>query len=152
MDAQINQILDEIRTLKNTIIELKSQIDDRPHKTYATKRKIEKVRCNGITGRGTPCQNGAVEGTDHCRMHGERPVKPEKPKKVPRKALKMKKIQPEHTHPLGVAPTGPCPLCQTHGDVLDPHLVSMGLVGDPILLARVLEQYEASLDPKSRDT
>lgn len=142
MEAHIKQILNEIQTLRNEITDLKSQVDDRPHKTYVKKRKIEKVRCKGITGRGTPCQNGAVEGLDHCRMHGERPVKPEKPKKFPRKALKMKKIQPEHTHPIGVAPTGTCPLCQTHGDVLDPNLVSMGLVGDTAQLDRVLLEYE----------
>ena len=107
MNDQIKDILEEIQSLRNEIIELKSQVGDKP---YVKKRKIEKVCCKGITGRGTPCQNRAVEGLDHCRMHGERPVKPEKPKKFPRKALKMKKIQPEHTHPIGVAPTGTCPL------------------------------------------
>ena len=129
MEVHIKQILDEIQILRNEITELKSQVDDKPRKSPVKKMKIEKVRCIGITGKGTPCQNGAVEGAKYCRMHGERPVKPEKPKKIPRKALKMKKIQPEHTHLLGERPVGCCPLCETHGDVLDPTLVGQSFVG-----------------------
>jgi hypothetical protein len=54
-------------------------------------------------------------------MHGERTVRPDKPKRV-KKEPKPKKIQPEHTHLLGETPTEACPLCDTHGDVMDPTL------------------------------
>jgi len=54
-------------------------------------------------------------------MHGERPPKPEKPKRA-KKDPKPKKVQPEHTHELGEVPTDVCPLCETHGDVMDPTL------------------------------
>jgi hypothetical protein len=54
-------------------------------------------------------------------MHGDRPAKEVKPKKL-KKEPKPKKIQPEHTHLLGETPMEACPLCDTHGDVMDPTL------------------------------
>ena len=74
--------------------------------------KIPRVPCIGVTGKGTPCRNGAQPGHEYCRMHGDRPAKEVKPKK----------IQPEHTHELGETPTEACPLGDTHGDVMDPTL------------------------------
>ena len=117
MDAHLKEILEEIQTLRNEITELKSQVDDSVRKPRMKKTKIEKVCCKGVTGKGTQCQNSAVEGTEHCRMHGDRPPKPEKPKRVPRGSVKMKKVQPEHSHGIGEL-CGVCRLCETHGDVV----------------------------------
>jgi len=78
-----------------------------------------KPPCQGVTGKGTPCRNGALPGTSHCRMHSREP----KPPKVARarKEPKPKKTIPEHTHPIGHHDPH-CALCQTHGDCMDPTL------------------------------
>jgi hypothetical protein len=49
-----------------------------------------------------------------------------------KKEPKMKKVQPEHTHPIGEEPTQPCPLCETHGDVMDPGLPDADFEGPDI--------------------
>ena len=129
----IQQILEEVQALRSEINVLRSQVDeDKPRKFKNPKKKlkVEKVCCKGITGKGTPCQNSAVAGKDFCRMHGERPVKLEKPKRFARKPPKMKKIQPTHTHRLGVEDPS-CVLCGTHGDVLDPTLDRARFWGGP---------------------
>jgi hypothetical protein len=78
-----------------------------------------KQPCQGVTGKGTPCRNGALVGTPYCRMHSREPKAPKAPRT--RKEPKPKKIVPEHSHPIGE--TDPmCPLCQTHGDCMDPTL------------------------------
>ncbi|MBP04668.1 MAG: hypothetical protein CMA72_07800 [Euryarchaeota archaeon] len=83
------------------------------------RRGPRKQPCQGVTGKGTPCRNGALPGTTHCRMHSREPKAPKCPKV--RKEPKPKKIIPEHTHPIGFTdPT--CALCQTHGDCIDPTL------------------------------
>ena len=132
MNDQIKEILTEIQSLRNEIVELKSQVDDSSRKPRVKKPKLDKVCCKGITGKGTPCQNGAVEGTEYCRMHGERPPKPEKPKRIPRGTPKMKKIQPEHTHGLGLQ----CKLCETHGDVMWSGLTGEEFIGVSDYLVR----------------
>mgnify|MGYP005988251819 CR=1 FL=1 len=97
----MEQILEELRELRQIVQSLQPS-------------QPTKVLCKGVTGKGTPCRNKAVPGSEYCRMHGEREPKPERvvrPKKVP----KMKKIQPEHRHGPGEV----CMLCETHGDVFD---------------------------------
>ena len=68
-------------------------------------------------------------------MHGERPPKPEKPKRIPRGTQKMKKIQPEHTHDNGQF----CELCATHGDVMD-----SGLTGEEYIGSVTTSEYKQS--------
>ena len=82
-------------------------------------RRGRKQPCQGVTGKGTPCRNGALADTPYCRMHSRAP----KPPKAPRvkKEPKPKKIVPEHTHAVGSFDPL-CPLCSTHGDCLDPSL------------------------------
>ncbi len=133
MNDQIKEILTELQSLRNEIVELKSQVDDPSRKPRVKKPRVDKECCKGITGKGTPCQNGAVEGAEFCRMHGERPPKPEKPKRVPRGTPKMKKIQPEHTHGFGL----PCKLCETHGDVMN-----SGLTGEEYIGSVTTSDYE----------
>lgn len=99
----MDEIINELRELRQIIQGL--QLRDTP---------VPCTACRGVTGRGTPCRNKAAPDTEFCRMHGERPTKPAK---VPR-TKKPKKVQPEHVHAEGVA----CPLCEMHGDVLDPGL------------------------------
>jgi hypothetical protein len=78
-----------------------------------------KAPCQGVTGKGTPCRNGAIPGAPYCRMHSREPKAP-KPVRT-RKDPKPRKTIPEHTHPIGEThPT--CPLCETHGDCMDPTL------------------------------
>jgi hypothetical protein len=59
-------------------------------------------------------------------MHLGRRV--ERVAKVSRAAKKVKKVQPEHTHGVGVV----CMLCETHGDVWDPGLVGVGFEGGEV--------------------
>ena len=82
-------------------------------------KSTRKQPCQGVTGKGTPCRNGALPGCTHCRMHSREP-RPPKVARV-RKEPKPKKTIPEHTHHIGE--TDPqCALCQTHGDCMDPTL------------------------------
>jgi hypothetical protein len=75
--------------------------------------------CQGVTGKGTPCRNGALPGCAHCRMHSREPKAPKvaRTKKEP----KPKKTIPEHTHPIGET-HAECALCRSHGDCMDPTL------------------------------
>jgi hypothetical protein len=78
-----------------------------------------KPPCQGVTGKGTPCRNGALAGAQYCRMHSREPKAPKAPRT--RKEPKPVKTIPEHTHPIGHH-DALCPLCQTHGDCMDPTL------------------------------
>ena len=94
-------------------------------------RTSRKDPCQGVTGKGTPCRNGALPGAPYCRMHSREPKVP-KPTRV-RKEPKPRKTIPEHTHPIGsVDPT--CPLCQTHGDCMDPTLPEHSFEGAPQIM------------------
>ena len=100
----------------------------------ATLRATRKSPCQGVTGKGTPCRNGALPGCSHCRMHSREPKAPKvvRTKKEP----KPKKTIPEHTHPIGE--THPqCPLCQTHGDCMDATLPDHQFEGDSDLSERL---------------
>ena len=112
------QLLQEVRSLRDEIADLKN-----------IQPIVEKKICKGVTGKGTVCRNGAAPGSDYCRMHCEKTERTEKPKKV-KKATKLKKIQPEHTHALGEEPIGICPLCETHGNVMDATLPDCEFNGD----------------------
>ena len=100
----------------------------------------------GVTGKGIPCRNKAVLGCKFCKMHSNtKPVAEKKEKKKrEKKEVKPKKIQPEHTHAIGEIPTEPCPLCLTHGDVLDPELPNSNFEGDDITARlRILLESES---------
>jgi uncharacterized membrane protein len=96
----------------------------------------KKQPCQGVTGKGTPCRNGALPGTSHCRMHSREPKAPKAPKA--RKEPKPKKTIPEHTHPID-SPDPTCPLCQTHGDCMDPTLPDHDFDGPDDITERLRE-------------
>ena len=123
------EILAVLQELRREVEQLKSVHRPRP-------AKVPKVPCKGVTGKGTACRNSAQPGHEYCRMHGERPPKPEKPKRA-KKEPKPKKIQPEHTHGIGEVPEGVCPLCETHGDVMDPTLPEATFEGDVYIEERL---------------
>jgi hypothetical protein len=79
----------------------------------------KKYPCQGVTGKGTPCRNGALPGCQFCRMHSREPKECKVPK--PKKEPKPKKIVPEHTHAIGAVDPS-CSLCNSHGDCMDPSL------------------------------
>ena len=122
----MDEILQELRALREEVGGLKEQLGVGARVPRVP--KPPRTPCIGVTGKGTACRNSAQPGHEYCRMHGERPVRPEKPKKV-KKEPKPKKIQPEHNHPIGEDPSEVCPLCQTHGDVMDPELPDAGFEG-----------------------
>ena len=83
-------------------------------------------------------------------MHAEEKQTTEKKEKKKRvkKEAKPKKIQPEHNHVIVEVPTEPCPLCLTHGDVLDPDLTNHEFEGEDIterLRAILAEEAESEL-------
>ena len=117
----MDEILTELRALRDEIGVLRGQVNLGGPRVSRASPKPPRVPCIGMTGKGTACRNSAQPGHEHCRMHGDRPVKEVKPKRV-KKEAKPKKIQPEHTHLLGETPAEACPLCDTHGDVMDPTL------------------------------
>ena len=123
----MDEILQELRALRQEVEALKQV-------------KVSKTRkdpCQGVTGKGTPCRNGALVGTCHCRMHSREPKEapPQKVKKEP----KPKKTIPEHSHPIGEDPIGPCALCETHGDCTDPSLPDADFEGAGDLTERLRE-------------
>ena len=137
----MDEILQELRALREEVVGLKDQLGVGPRVPRVP--KPPRTPCIGVTGKGTACRNSAQPGHECCRMHGDRPVRLEKPKKV-KKEPKPKKIQPEHTHELGeTCPT--CPLCDTHGDVLNPTLPESQFESDENIedrLRKLLETEE----------
>ena len=115
-----SKIIEELRALRMEVVALQGQ--------GPRSKAPQKSKCQGMTGKGTPCCNGAVLGTDFCKMHTGMVEKPPKVVKVP-KTPKAKKIQPEHTHDIGEE-AGDCELCQMHGDVVDPELPNLEFEGD----------------------
>jgi hypothetical protein len=109
----MEELREELNKLREEVSELRLL-----HVAKTTQKK--KDPCQGVTGKGTPCRNGALPGTCHCRMHSREPKESREPRQ--KKDPKPKKIQPEHTHGIGEEPTEPCALCETHGNVLDPTL------------------------------
>jgi hypothetical protein len=114
----MEELREELNKLREEVAELRLL-----HVAKTTQGK-KKDPCQGVTGKGTPCRNGALPGTCHCRMHSREPKEVREPKQ--KKEPKPKKIQPEHTHGIGEVPSVPCPLCETHGDVMDPTLPDVG--------------------------
>ena len=123
----MDEILTELRALRDEIGVLRGQVNLGGPRVPKIP-KVARVPCTGMTGKGTPCRNSAQPGHEYCRMHGDRPVKEVKPKRV-KKEAKPKKIQPEHTHGIDEVGLG-CPLCDTHGNVWDPGLTECCFVGD----------------------
>ena len=129
----MDEILQELRALREEVGGLKEQLGVGARVPRVP--KPPRTPCIGVTGKGTACRNSAQPGHEHCRMHGDRPVRPEKPKK----------IQPEHTHELGETCQGTCPLCDTHGDVMDPTLPESQFESDENIedrLRKLLETEE----------
>ena len=137
---KMDEILAELRALREEVGCLKGQLGG----VSRASPKLPRVPCIGMTGKGTACRNSAQPGHEYCRMHGDRPARPVKPVRA-KKEAKPKKVQPEHTHELGETPTEPCPLCDTHGDVLDPILPESQFESDENIedrLRKLLETEE----------
>ena len=136
-----NQNMQEYTEILAVLQELRKEVEQLKSVHRPRVSKPPRIPCKGVTGKGTPCRNSSQPGHEYCRMHGERAVRPDKPKRV-KKDPKPKKIQPEHTHEIGEAPTESCPLCDTHGDVMNPHLPESSFEGDEDIedrLRRLLE-------------
>jgi hypothetical protein len=123
----MEELREELNKLREEVAELRL--------LHKPPTKHRKEPCQGVTGKGTPCRNGALPGMTCCRMHSREP-KPAKEPKV-KKEPKPKKIQPEHTHGIGEESIEPCPLCETHGDVIDPGLPDSGFEGADDLTERL---------------
>lgn len=126
----MEELREEMNKLREEVAELRLL-----HVAKPTQKK--KDPCQGVTGKGTPCRNGALPGTCHCRMHSREPKELKQPRQ--KKEPKPKKTIPEHTHPIGEEPTGPCPLCETHGDCMDPSLPDADFEGAGDLTERLRE-------------
>ena len=103
-------------------------------------KSTRKQPCQGVTGKGTPCRNGALPGAPHCRMHSREP-KPPKERRA-RKDPKPRKTIPEHDH-LGPV----CVLCESHGDCMDATLPDHLFEGPPNMseiISECLIGYEES--------
>ena len=112
----MEELRKELNKLREEVAELRA--------LHAAKGVQKKDPCQGVTGKGTPCRNGALPGGCFCRMHSREPKEAKAPRQ--KKEPKPKKIQPEHNHAIGEVPSVPCALCETHGDVMDPGLPDAG--------------------------
>ena len=102
----------------------------------AALKQSRKSPCQGVTGKGTPCRNGALPGCSHCRMHSREPKAPKEPRA--KKEPKPKKTIPEHNHPIDQSdPT--CTLCNTHGDCMDSTLPDHEFEGPDDITERLRE-------------
>ena len=126
MDTEIGILRELLEELRKDVGFLKEM-----YKVNEIVEEKQKGICQGITGKGTACKNSAVEGTQFCRMHGREKVEIKRVRV--KKEAKPKKIQPEHNHQIGETPLTRCPLCETHGDVLNPGLPDAGFEGDDIM-------------------
>jgi len=99
-------------------------------------QSTRKSPCQGVTGKGTACRNGALVGTPYCRMHSREPKVPKVVR--PRKDPKPKKIVPEHSHPIGEHDSL-CVLCESHGDCMDASLPDHDFEGPPDISERLRE-------------
>ena len=124
MKLAMDEILQELRALRKEVEALK------------VGPKTRKEPCQGVTGKGTPCRNGALPGGCHCRMHSREPKEAKQPRV--KKEPKPKKTIPEHTHAIG-EPATACPLCETHGDCMDPGLPEAGFEGVDDVTERLRE-------------
>jgi hypothetical protein len=127
MDTEIHMLRELLEELRKDVGFLKEM-----YKVGETTEENHKGICEGVTGKGTPCKNSAVDGAKYCRMHGREKVEIKRVRV--KKEVKPKKIQPEHNHQLGELPLTRCLLCETHGDVLDPELPNAKFEGDTISL------------------
>ena len=137
----MDEILAELRALRDEVMDLKGQLGG----VSRASPKPPRVPCIGMTGKGTPCRNSAQPGNEYCRMHGDRPARPVKPVRA-KKEAKPKKVQPEHTHELGETPTDPCPLCDTHGDVMDSALPDSCFESDESIEERLRRLLESEME------
>tara|TARA_Y100000389_G_scaffold44074_1_gene38790 strand:+ start:194 stop:739 length:546 start_codon:yes stop_codon:yes gene_type:complete len=137
----MDEILQELRALRDEVMDLKGQLGG----VSRASPKPPRVPCIGMTGKGTPCRNSAQPGHEYCRMHGDRPARPVKPVRV-KKEAKPKKVQPEHTHEIGETPTEPCPLCDTHGDVMDSSLPDSCFESDESIEERLRRLLESEME------
>ena len=132
-EPTLTEILNTLQILRKEIATLKGE-----EKTL--------IICEGVTGKGVPCRNKACPDSKFCKMHCETKKRVEKKEKKKRekKEVKPKKIQPEHTHEIGVTPIEPCPLCMTHGNVLDSELPEATFESEDITerLRKLLENEE----------
>ena len=119
---RMEDLREELNKLREEVAELRLL-----HVANTTRAQKKKDPCQGVTGKGTPCRNGALPGTCHCRMHSREPKEVREPRH--KKEPKPKKTIPEHTHPIGETPNEPCPLRETHGDCMDPTLPDAGFEG-----------------------
>jgi|TARA_B110000259_G_scaffold151703_1_gene171499 hypothetical protein len=69
-------------------------------------------------------------------MHSREPKEAKQPRV--KKEPKPKKTIPEHTHAIG-EPATACPLCETHGDCMDPGLPEAGFEGVDDVTERLRE-------------
>tara|TARA_B110000503_G_scaffold88780_1_gene134583 strand:+ start:3295 stop:3711 length:417 start_codon:yes stop_codon:yes gene_type:complete len=134
-EPTLTEILNILQSLREEIASLKGGEKTR-------------VICEGVTGKGIACRNRACPESKFCKMHAETKQHPEKKEKKKRekKEVKPKKIQPEHTHGIGEVPSEPCPLCMTHGDVLNANLPNATFDSDDITerLRKLIEFEEDS--------
>lgn len=88
--------------------------------------RAKRQACTGINIRGNPCRNKCLEGKTYCERHD--------PDALPttKKTKRNKKREtPMHTHAPGENPTERCILCETHGDMFDPHIVDHEILETP---------------------
>lgn len=98
--------------------------DEKPQRK---KKNTENKICVGVTAKGISCTNKAFDESDYCRIHGK-PKAPLKKKAEPKpkgrkpKSKTVKKVFPQHTHPVSEESVEDCKLCQTQGNSFDPNL------------------------------
>jgi len=113
--------------------------------------KATKGCCTAQTSKKEPCKFSALKGEVFCKRHlkasigaGEEVVGPSEPKKIVPK--KVKRIVPEHTHPLDAADSS-CNLCTSHGNPF----VEMEQTFEVVKVAPTVSERLAALLEESED-
>ena len=137
-----------------TVVEEGAPPDVKPPKE--PKAKAEKQKCTACTSKKEACKFSALKGEVFCKRHlrASQEEAGAEPKAKPAKKA-VKAAQPVHTHELTQQPTGPCDLCESHGNPLEPEAefeVVLGESGTKTVaerLAEILAEPDAESESES---
>ena len=76
----MEELREELNKLREEVAELRL--------LHKPPTKHKKEPCQGVTGKGTPCRNGALPGMTCCRMHSREPKPPKAADPDAREALR----------------------------------------------------------------
>lgn len=110
----MDELITEVKEIKSLLKELLSTRFIEAVAESSPVTTCDESVCVGTTGKGKPCTNKRLVGSEYCGMHGGN----KKRKVIVAAETKAEKIIPVHTH--HTEPEKTCQVCVQHGDAFDP--------------------------------